>query len=345
MNDCKIKVFYEQVKDSPLLLFNKKLSTLSNYESFRKLIIKQSNDTKTIKDIKKVAVQEKDKFILEINTPQIAGLNSIFEEETFKYLKNKISEGNISSVRLYIKKVKEYPDWSPPQIYEILKNTLQKASEENAEVLKKELTLPEQEELDNGYRVYFNNKQAKKVISEDVFKSLHAKIFCNICSKGNFFGFRYICAECNNYNLCENCYLNNHDTHNKEHTFIRLKDPIFVDISLYDCLINPKKKIIKNNSYEPFSFEIEIINNGDMNLIGCFLSPIRFGKKYLGCSKDSIDEEILTGNKYKLTTLIKIEDDGKGGFLEQYEGYFRLMTKEGLPFGEILYLQFNKIGE
>ena len=71
---------------------------------------------------------------------------------------------------------------------------------------------------------------------------------------------------------------------------------------------------------------------------------IRFGKHYLGCSKSTIGETIMNGEKLKLPLFITFEDetdDENFKPLEQYEGYFRLMTEEGIPFGDIFYLQVN----
>ena len=51
-----------------------------------------------------------------------------------------------------------------------------------------------------------------------------------------------------------------------------------------------------------------IINIGDKNLQYCFLSPIRFGKEYLGCLKQTISEEVKKGEKIKLNIFIIFDD-------------------------------------
>ena len=114
-----------------------------------------------------------------------------------------------------------------------------------------------------------------------------------------------------------------------------------LDLSLFSCLFINKRKIINVDKFEAFDFEIEIINNGIESLQGCFISPIRFGKKYIGCTKDSIESEVQNGKKYTMKTMIKFEDENIIEKNKQYEGYFRLMTQEGLPFGDIFYLQVN----
>ena len=93
--------------------------------------------------------------------------------------------------------------------------------------------------------------------------------------------------------------------------------------------------------------EVNIINIGENNLQYCFLSPIRFGKEYLGCLKQTISEEAKKGEKIKLNIFIifddidEDEDQNDINLLDYYEGYFRLMTKEGIPFGDILYIKLN----
>ena len=339
MSKCKIKIYYEKFKND--IVLNKNLSSFENYQSLREAVIAASNDKKQLASIKKIAVKNGDKIVLEIVEPKIGGINSIFNEETFNFFHNKVNEGHLTLIKLYITKVEKYPDWSPPQIYEILKNTLQSASDENSKVLIEELAQEKSEELNNGQRVYIVKRNEEKSLSEENIKDVHLRVFCNNCPNNNFFGNRYICAECDNYNLCQNCYTNERFTHCKEHTFILIKSPIMLDLSLFSCLFINKRKIINVDKFEAFDFEIEIINNGIESLQGCFISPIRFGKKYIGCTKDSIESEVQNGQKYTMKTMIKFEDENIIEKYRQYEGYFRLMTQEGLPFGDIFYLQVN----
>ena len=339
MSKCKIKIYYEKFKND--IVLTKNLSSFENYQSLREAVITASNEKKQLVGIKKIAVKKGDKIVLEIVEPKIGGINSIFNEETFNFFHNKVNEGHLTLIKLYITKVEKYPDWSPPQIYEILKNTLQSASDENSKVLIEELAQEKSEELNNGQRVYIVKRNEEKSVSEENIKDVHLRVFCNNCPNNNFFGNRYICAECDNYNLCQNCYTNERFTHCKEHTFILIKSPIMLDLSLFSCLFINKRKIINVDKFEAFDFEIEIINNGIESLQGCFISPIRFGKKYIGCTKDSIESEVQNGQKYTMKTMIKFEDENIIEKYRQYEGYFRLMTQEGLPFGDIFYLQVN----
>ena len=344
-NKIKIKAYYKDVPKNAII--NEDISKIKSYIELRELAIKKSNDAKRSIEVKKIAVKKDDKFIFELGET-ISGLESVYDDKTFSFFLNKVLETKPQSVKLFIVKVDKYPEWRPPQVYKILEGTLKDASNEVIDSIKKDLT---QEDLENGGRVFIKEKKEEKDINDEIYKEVHANVFCNNCQSGNFLGLRYICAECNNYNLCENCYSNEIYTHCQDHTFIRIKEPINIEMekrgknidnSEYNCIFAPNRKIVCK-SYEPFDLEVEIINNGMNDLNWCFISPIRFGKKYLGCSKTSVTESVNNGEKFKMNILAKFEDDaGNGEYFEplkEYEGYFRLMTPEGIPFGDILYLK------
>ena len=40
-----------------------------------------------------------------------------------------------------------------------------------------------------------------------------------------------------------------------------------------------------------------------------------------------------------LNPLFKFEDENDSKPKDEYEGYFRLFTEDGIPFGDIIYLQ------
>lgn len=336
--ECSLRIYYKEVPTT--LITKQKISELKNYEDLIKAILDKSKklEKKNI-EIQKIAIKENEKFVLELEE-KINGLDSVYNNETFSFLYNKLVESKPENIKVFIVKVKKYPEWKPPQICKIFENTLKNASKEVINSIKKDLT---QEELENGNRVYIKERKEEKELDDDNYRDVHAGVFCNNCHDGNFFGLRYICAECNNFNLCENCYKNDIHSHNKEHTFIRLKDPIDVDITNYSCIFNPSR-IFECREYDSFELEVEVINNGMNNLSLCFISPIRFGKNYLGCSKTSITTESCNnGEKFNMKMLLTFEDEPANGEafkpLDEYEGYFRLMTREGIPFGDILYVK------
>ena len=337
MDKFYIRIIYKQFEKN--IVVKEKFSKIGNYESLRKKIIDKT--AKMGENIAKKGVTNEDKFVLQL-AEKLAGIESVFDDKTLDFLRGKITESEATSVTLHITKVDKYPIWKPPQILEIFKRSLDKASQETIEEIKKDLVL---ENLENGNRVYIKEKKEEKEINEDTVKECHIHIFCNHCQRGNFFGFRYMCAECNNYNLCEECYSNDIYTHDKDHTFIRIKKPLEtedIELNNYSCIFSPNR-MYEKRELNVFDLNVEIVNNGTSDLNGCFISPIRFGKNCLGCTKETINEEVKTGEKVKFKIGIIFFDDFNDDYqpFDQYIGYFRLMTNKGIPFGDILYVQLD----
>ena len=53
-------------------------------------------------------------------------------------------------------------------------------------------------------------------------QDVHTGIECDHCGVKNFKGVRYLCANCDYFNLCENCYKEQNYVHKKTHVFLRL---------------------------------------------------------------------------------------------------------------------------
>lgn len=47
----------------------------------------------------------------------------------------------------------------------------------------------------------------------------HPNIICDGCAKAGIAGIRFVCAQCNNYDLCAFCY--GQDLHDLDHIFVR----------------------------------------------------------------------------------------------------------------------------
>ena len=333
-------VFKEDNIEAFQVVFKGKISDYKTYELIKKSIYNSPS-------FSKLKIKKEDKFILQIENCPFGDIKSIWDEDTYQYFYNKVLNSNEEkSIKLKIIKVVDYPIWNPPKKMELLKNLLEMKYHEIKNELIEKL---DESNLDNGNKVYIQNKLETQLMLENeeiMFDKVHYNIVCNNCFSSNFIGMRYICSECINYNLCYHCYTNSKSFHNPEHTFILLNRPLYINISNYNSSFFPNR-IIKTVKKEPFELEVNIINIGENNLQYCFLSPIRFGKEYLGCLKQTISEEAKKGEKIKLNIFIifddidEDEDQNDINLLDYYEGYFRLMTKEGIPFGDILYIKLN----
>lgn len=326
----RLKVCLKEKPNQPFVKDN--LSKYPNYELLKNAIFEANTK-------KKLKIKENEKFVLEIDGFQIAELKMVWDSITYKYLYDRINSQPPDSLKLLLTKVNKFPTFEIPEYVEILKKSLQSRWESSKKRIENELT---EKYLDNEKRNFILDKKVKEEnITEDLFQHLHVYIICNNCLRTNFSGSRYICAECNNYNLCEYCHEKvKNTTHNPEHIFIRLDIPNLNDIQKFNCLLSPNKVLLKK-AHEPFQIQIKVKNNGEEDIQGSFISPIRFGKKYLGCLKRTIHEEINNGEEFILDILIKFQDSDEGQIYDQYEGYFRLMTEEGIPFGDILYIQLD----
>ena len=331
----KMKIYYKELPGKVVLNLNLPNNKYSNYEEIKKGIFDKTKDYKNVK------VTEKDKFVLEIEDYKISGLEKIWDENTYKFFYRIILEKLPDKVKLNIVKVDEYPPaWKPPQFYTILENTLKTEWESTKEDIEKNLN---EKFLEEGKKSFIQEKKKEKnskktEIDEDYISDIHVDVICNNCLTLNFIGSRYICSECNNFNLCEYCYEKAHFSHKPGHIFIKVNKPISTDSHKYNSIFSPNKILLKK-TYEPFEVDIEVINNGVESLAGCFLSPIRFGKNYLGCLKATITEDCDNGDKVDLNPLFKFEDENDSQPKDEYEGYFRLFTEDGIPFGDIIYLQ------
>ena len=335
-NQIKVKIYYRELPSKVVQNLNLLDNKYNKYEEIKKVIIEKSKKN----EYKSIRVTEKDKFVLEIEGIELAGLTQIWDEGTYKYFYDNIEEKRPDKLKLNIVKVKEYPEWKPPKFYTILVNTLNSEWDNTKNEVKKELN---EQYLEKGKQSFIQSKKEEKIkennLSDDVYNDLHVNVICKKCLISDFLGVRYICSECDNFNLCEYCFDNKTKlSHNPEHVFIKSNRPISTDSYKYNSIFSPNK-IYLQKSYEPFEIEIKVINNGKESLQGCFLSPIRFGKNYLGCLKTTITDICEIGEQFTLNPLIKFEDINNNEPKDEYEGYFRLFSEEGLPFGDILYIQ------
>ena len=96
---------------------------------------------------------------------------------------------------------------------------------------------------------------------------------------------------------------------------------------------------IQSKIYDSLKELRNLINSKDKSgLKGCYFLSIKTSKKYLKCKKEIIKDDIKTGEKKRMNLTINFNDDEDDN-QDVYEGYFRLFTEEGVPFGDILYLQ------
>lgn len=337
--EIEIKVSYYDKKDSKslasiykekdkltVLLPSKPLEDFQTFGDLKKELIKKSGGKNKIPKI-----DENESFILYMGE-KMGDLDTIFNESSYEYFLKKVSLSNFTEDKLFFfifKKVDELPKWRPPDYVEIFKYTIKDETEKANEYIKKSMTLLKLEEAN---KIFIEDKKKHKELLEK--KDEHISIICSRCLKKSFQGQRYICTECLNYNLCSKCEaeLMDKQFHNKDHTFILINKPIETELNEYKNVISPKNQEI----YDPdknFSVQIKVANSGAHDLKDCYFSAIKYGSTYLVCKKFVIENDFPKKTVNDFTLELQMPEDYENGVCF---GYFRMFTKEGLPFGDVI---------
>jgi len=305
---------------------------VNNWESFKKVVLDVIPD---------LANQ---KFIIKLTHDSNYKFDAFFDEETFndffKFIKsnheknpNDFTSNNCPLCETEI--VENYPKKKIKTNYS---EVFGKALETQLNNLKENLLkMLDEEKLQKLAKIY----EAKNDNNKENENITHNNIICNNCYSKNFQGLRFTCAECENFNLCENCEKNN--VHFPNHVLIQYNnDVIEKDYYLYQNIIKDNEQILTFNLNElnnnEIKLDVTICNNGLKPFSKCFFSPISFGNNALFGKKITIenDDNIQPGEKKNLViTLNNINKEGN------YYSKWRMFTPEGLPFGKVLYLNIR----
>ena len=167
----------------------------------------------------------------------------------------------------------------------------------------------------------------------------HLNIICSNCFKPEFTGIRFLCSQCNNYNLCEKCEelrIQNIINHNENHVFLRINKPKNIDINKYDNLIQGNNQKLKLKNGKGYA-KVNIINSGIESFKNCYLSPICYGSYYITGKKIKIEKDIERGDNIDLIIELEVEENEINSN-KQYISIWRMFTEEGIPFGKIISL-------
>ena len=326
-------------KDDKSVILRGAFNEYKDYNELKKKIIDSSQKAKK----KEFKIKESDKFILsffedkkDIYFPKDLD-QGIFNNKTFFYLKEKLTLHGVGAETTYkfaINKVDKYPKWKKKENHEFLKEALDSSWGPIHDDIIAGVNLSKLEESKINYQKMKDElKKNEKLLN----KEIHKNVICNNCFKKDIKGKRFICAECNNYNLCQDCeqIFYQKQIHQREHTLIQvnkaLSDENMDDLYNYSNIIGNNNQEFKN---VPSSFQLEInfINNGENDLKDCYILPVRFGDEYLKCNPKVITDEVQRSVPVKISLVVRVPQNNKGYF----EGYFRMFTPHGLPFGDVL---------
>ena len=281
-------------------------------------------------------IKTRDDFILEfLDLPNNFKfpLKSIWNKKTYNYFVENLkaySEKNPKEeikLKLAISKVDKLPKWDPPKYDTFLQQVLENTWKHEEEKIKSHLN---GFELTNGQNNFLRKNY--KDSNDNSSEVKNDNVVCNLCLSVDFFGRRYVCTSCNNYNLCQNCF--NLGEHNPEHNFILLKKPVKGDdITKYNNKFCPNNHVFRN-VFEPFEISFKMANLGEKDLKNCYITYINFNGNYLWCEKYIVNDSFGRNEtkEIKLNIQFKNVKDKNGIF----EGHFRMFNENGIPFGDII---------
>ena len=304
-----------------------------DYQTLKNKIIDRS------KNCEKYRLKESDNFILVFENdkyfipPQLQKERAIGNQKSYKYFTEQLILRGIKDACyiFYVEKTKRPFKWKEKENCVLLKEALDNSWTPIYNDINKEVNLGKLEESQDNYK---KMKDELKKNEQIINKETHKNIICNNCFENNIKGKRFICAECNNYNLCQECekIFYQKQIHDREHTLIQVNKALNEEDNIYkyNNIIGNTNQVFKN---VPLSFPIEfsVVNCGKEDLQDCYILPVRYGEEYLSCIPKKISDSVIRNISIKINLVVRVPKN-KGYF----EGYFRMFTPSGLPFGNTL---------
>ena len=320
-------------KEDKAVLLKGKINDFKDYKELKDKIIDASRNSK----LKQQKIKERENFTLNFMENNNAYIpeditKGIWDNKTFSYFKEKLNFRGIQNAtyKFYIEKVQRLPKWKRKENHEILNEALDASWIPINEDIINAVTL---NKLEESKVVYNRKKEQLKNNEEKLNNEEHENIICDNCFKKDFHGKRFICSECNNYNLCQDCEKKFYQKqiHNREHTLIQVNKSLKDQLFKYNNIIGNNNQEFKNVP-SSFQLEISIINSGENDLKNCYILPVRYGDEYLTCNPKIITDEVQRNMSVRIILVVRVPQNNKGYF----EGYFRMFTPNGLPFGNVL---------
>ena len=332
------------------VILNGRFKDYISYDELKNKLMENYEKSSFIKE--NIPINPNEKFILvliknnknnsdEIYFPEDLN-NSIWDNETYNYLKEKLKIRGINErYRFYIEKVENFPKFILKKNSEKLNQALDKYWEEVYKDITNELNIVKLEKIKNEFDKNYKNKN--DIDRKNINRIIHKGLICCNCLKKDFSGKRFICSECNNYNLCQECenILYIKEIHSREHVFIQINKSFEQNnFFKYDNIIGNYNKEFNYICSDFFNLELTIVNIGENDLKNCYILPIRFGERYLDCIPNIIKESVKKNMSLNIELCIRKADTiGINSKSKSLEGYFRMLTPEGIPFGNVVFIK------
>lgn len=219
---------------------NREITSEEDFQIMSKEFINENVIKITIK-----IVDKNTKFIIpDFNKKLNICENKVSNEASINLVGKKKEEEIENPINSILKeKMKELEDKLVEELYNNLKNEISKSKIENNEQINIE------------------------VEENNIIKMVHTGIVCNKCGKKDIEGKRYKCAQCANFNLCENCEKNY--IHDMKHIMISILYPLKNDNEI-NSKINKNicyKNQDMNYNIEPKIFNLDKIEDNEIQQI------------------------------------------------------------------------------
>ena len=318
-----------------VVLKDKKFEDYEKFQNLKNEIIDKCKNTSGLSKITRgenfVLKLRKDKNNPDLYFPDDLS-DGFFNNKTFNYLKEKIALRDIKkNYKFELVKVAHLPKWERKPFNILLENALENVFQPILEGIQKDVSLSKLEASQIEYTRMKNELEE----NEKKLNHEHENTICNNCFETNIRGKRFICSECINYNLCQKCEKKffQKQIHNRKHVFIQVNKPLSKenDVIKYNNIITDNN-IIEKTDLREIIYKSNCMNNGSTKWKGCYILPVRYGDEYLTCEPFKIDEDVDLNGECKIILKIQVPNTNK----KYYEGYFRMFTPDGLPFGQVI---------
>ena len=252
------------------------MSTFKIYEAKDSKIVQSKGsfkDFKTYNDLKATLKSSPHNFKLVFVDgtfiPQEVS-EGIWDNDTYRFFIRKLNSHGVENgkYRFYIQEVSSLPKWQKKTDKELLDENLKKHWSSTMNDILNELNMMKLEESKKS----FDKIKEEYSKSEENLKSInHQNIICCNCLNKDFSGKRFICSECDNFNLCQDCEKISHEKeiHSREHVFIQINKNLEDDISKYNNVIWKYCKEFTGVE-QTFKLEFTVVNNGEKD----FQNPV-----------------------------------------------------------------------
>ena len=322
MKDFKFKITFEGKTK------NKDLSNVKSFKDFEELIFNEFKEE----------LNKNDNYIYKVPEELNIGLNSFYDDNTYNQFYNSSKEIYIKNNEIFKKSPKIITQSkdinnNSKQSKDININSITTIIENNFNVEKTNLLKKITEKQLEAQEKDFKNS----IDFMNINNEIHYNVICSNCFKINFTGIRFLCCECANFNLCQECEelkYNKYIRHDANHIFLRINNPIDIDIKKFDNLIegnNQNLFINLKRCKKNYFTTVTILNNGENSFKDCYLRPICFGDNYIGGKRIPIDKDIKRTEEIEI--IIRFEKIKKAN---QYFSKWRMFTEDGIPFGKVI---------